>query len=723
MTDQDDRLAAIGATAASLLRHTPYHALRAQDVAAAIRLRGQPGRSVVWLYNETRSRRVLVALAASHAWREYVGEEYGGEPVSSADSVTGARERVTAALSVITRFHRAERHLMTQVGLGIGDISTTEKRQLTAKTEAEPPTWPDSDWGRIADAAWRGRVSVFASFLAPVLRECAEVITWLPDEVLAEAANRLSDISFHACLTDDDGPVELVARGLAALWFERDLGQVTGGLARDLESCETALSVATRRSTDPRAEASASTAVVRVLLEAGTLHARCAREAARTVALWQKVPDPVRQDTERLSDAASHLGLAASRYGNLGSADDAWRLSRTIADRELNGDVSRIARVDSNLAELAAQTGQHGDAWTAIRAVCGVRESVLRGHPGDAAAWRRMTVSARVRADIARMTGRVTEAVQLSRELLADREARLRDAGHPDVAEATLTLGKAELSAGRPDAARRQLETAAQYRAIWYLPSSLRVQEDAVWLAKATLASGQAVAAIDVLTGQPVLTGWFAERVSFRLGYTARRLAATAMAVLGDAAAAEKELLADLSRLDRFPLLDGLDPLAADLRRSLGEVAMARGHFADAASVLRELADDEATAGHPAPARGWTLVLLARAEDGLNNRRQASACYQSVADLVTSGIDPVHPVVLAARLDEATRRARETDVTGAAKLLAPLLGRHAFPWQSVLEANHPTLASAHALARHLGITPDAPDRPSYSDLPPLDAGI
>src|ERR1700691_5159974 len=70
---QDDRLPAIGAAAAAVLRQTPYHVVRAGDVAAAVRLPGQTGRSAVWLYNEVHNRRVLVALAAAYAWRDFRG--------------------------------------------------------------------------------------------------------------------------------------------------------------------------------------------------------------------------------------------------------------------------------------------------------------------------------------------------------------------------------------------------------------------------------------------------------------------------------------------------------------------------------------------------------------------------------------------------------------------------------------------------------------------------
>jgi hypothetical protein len=41
---------------------------------------GETGRSAVWLYNEVRNRRVLVALAAAHAWRDFIGHTQWSAP-------------------------------------------------------------------------------------------------------------------------------------------------------------------------------------------------------------------------------------------------------------------------------------------------------------------------------------------------------------------------------------------------------------------------------------------------------------------------------------------------------------------------------------------------------------------------------------------------------------------------------------------------------------------
>ena len=164
--------------------------------------------------------------------------------------MTAARSAAAAALAVVVAFHRAEQPLMTQVGYGIGDISTAEKRQLAAGSGLHPPDWPDSPSGRVAAAAWHGRCDVFSDFLRPVLRDCTESVTYLAESDARESASRLSDVAFRTCLADRDGPVDLVARGLAALWFERDLTRLAGSLPRDLESGETALAAVARRRTE-----------------------------------------------------------------------------------------------------------------------------------------------------------------------------------------------------------------------------------------------------------------------------------------------------------------------------------------------------------------------------------------------------------------------------------------------------------------------------------------
>jgi len=728
---QDERLTAIAAAAATVLRQTPYHAVRAGDVAAAVRLPGPQGRSAVWLYNEVHNRRVLVALAAAHAWQEFAGHANWSSP-GPIESVTAARSAVAAALSVIVTFHRAEHLLMTQVGYGIGDISTAEKRQLAAGSGLRPPDWPDSPSGRVAAAAWHGRCDVFSDFLRPVLRDCAESVTYLAESDVAESASRLSDVTFRTCLADRDGPVDLVARGLAALWFERDLTRLAGVLPRDLESGETALAAVARRRTDPRAEANASTVVVRVLLEAGTLHHRCVREARRTVSLWQNLPaeangradstpDAGGHDRQRLSDAASHLGLAAARYGDRRSAGEAWELSRRVAEQGLGRDRSRIARADNNLAALAAETGRGRHAETVITEVLHIRQALLERQPQDAPSWRRLTVTERTRTDIARLNGRAIESVRLATGLLADRRARLGGLADADTAEARGILGQTLLSAGHPTVARRHLEEAADTRRGRFLPSSYRVQEDLIWLAKAALVLEHPHTVLDLLGGQTAGTDWFRDRVSFRLGYTARRLLALASGELGRADEAAAALRTDREQLADCPLDAGLDPLAADLDRSLGELALLRGEAAGAAAALTRLADAEAEAeaGPPLPAHGWTLVLLARAANLLGDGRRAAECFDAVTDLATAGVDPRHPVVLTAYYEEAVRCAALGASSQAAKLLSPVLDRtllaHGRP---ALGEAHPLLVKARALAERLGI--HVPYTPAGLDEASLD---
>ncbi len=739
MAAQDERLAAIAAAAADVLRQTPYHVVRAGDVAAAVRLPGQTGRSAVWLYNEVHNRRVLVALAAAHAWQEFAGQA-SWSPPGPIGSVTAARSAAVAAVGVIVAFHRAEHPLMTQVGYGIGDISTAEKRKLTAGTGPVPPSWPDSPWGRVAAAAWHGRCDVFTDFLRPVLRTCAESVTHLAEPTVAESASRLSDVTFRTCLADQEGPVDLLARGLAALWFERDLSRLAGALARDLESAETALAAVARRRTDPRAEANASAVVVRVLLEAGTLYRRGISEARRTVSLWQNlaadldgayldgpassISDATGHDLQRLSDAASHLGLAAARFGDRRTAAEAWRLSRRVADQGLGHDQSRIARADNNLAALAAETGHHERAAAVITDVGQTRQALLDRQPQDATAWRRLTVTARTRTDVARLNGDATESIRLAMALLADRRARLGDPAHADTAEAQIVLGQTLLAGGHPTAARRYLEEAADIRRGWFLPTSYRIQEDLIWLAKAALVLRHPRTVLDLLDGQAAETDWFRDQVSFRLGYTARRLLALARADLGRAEEAAAGLRTARAEMGDWPLEGGLDPLTADLDRSLAELTLLRGEAAAAADALTRLADaeGEGEGGPPRPAHGWTLVLLARAAARIGDTHRAAECFRSVTDLAAAGIDPCHPVILTARCDEAERCTAVGDTRRAERLLAPVLDRtllaHGRP---ALGEAHPLLTRARTLAERLGVT--IPYTPPGLDEASLDIDV
>jgi tetratricopeptide (TPR) repeat protein len=327
---------------------------------------------------------------------------------------------------------------------------------------------------------------------------------------------------------------------------------------------------------------------------------------------------------------------------------------------------------------------------------------------------------------VARFNGEVAESVRLAMDLLADRRTRLGDPAHADTAEARVIMGQTLLSAGHPIAARRYLEEAADTRRSRFLPTSYRVQEDLIWLAKAALVLEHPRTVLDLLDGQTAGTDWFRDQVSFRLGYTARRLLALASGELGRSDEAVAALLADREQLGDRPLDDGLDPLTADLDRSLGELALLRGEATGAATSLARLADAEAEAmgagGAPLPAHGWTLVLLGRAATRLGDTRRAAECFRSVTDLAAAGVDPHHPVILTARYDQAERCTAIGDTRQAAELLEPVLDRavlaHGRP---ALGDAHPVLTRARALAERLGIT--VPDTVPGLDEASLDIDV
>ena len=383
---------------------------------------------------------------------------------------------------------------------------------------------------------------------------------------------------------------------------------------------------------------------------------------------------------------------------------------------------SRGSRAEGSLAALAAEAGRWPHATKLITSVLATRLALRERQPQDPASWRRLTVTQRTRTDIARLNGQVIEGVQLAADLLADRQARLGELGQADTAEARIVLGQTLLAAGHPLAARRHLEEAADTRRARFLPSSYRVQEDLIWLAKAALVLEHPRTVLDLLDGQTAGTDWFRDRVSFRLGYTARRLLALASGELGQTDEAVTALRACREQLADWPLAEGLDPLAADFDRSLGELALLQGEAAGAVTSLTQLTTAEAAAGLPSPAHGWTLVLLGRAADRLGDTRRAAESFRSVTELASAGIDPCHPVILTARYDEPARCAARGDASRAAKLLAPVLDRtllsHGWP---ALGEGHPLLSRARALAERLGVA--GPYTPAGLDEASLDIDV
>src|SRR6266567_1939888 len=136
---------------------------------------------------------------------------------------------------------------------------------------------------------------------------------------------------------------------------------------------------------------------------------------------------------------------------------------------------------------------------------------------------------------------------------------------------------------------RRDREEAADTRRGRFLPTSYRIQEDLIWLAKAAIVLRHPRTVLDLLDGQAAETDWFRDQVSFRLGYTARRLLALARADLGRAEEAAAGLRTARAEMGDWPLEGGIDPLTADLDRSLAELTLLRGEAAAAADALTRL--------------------------------------------------------------------------------------------------------------------------------------
>lgn len=384
MGPQDRRLAAIAEAAAAVLGETEYHRVRTQDVAARVRLEDsgdgrsvRGNRSAVWLYNEVRSRRVLVTLAARYAWEEYLSRAAtaaatAGEPdpPPNASTLTEARDLVASALLDAARFHRAAKFLMRQVGLGIGDIATSEKR--TRAEDQPPPVWPDSAWGRVAADGYAGRFTVFADHFAPSLTAASRAACPLPAAEAMSQAQMLSDLVFRALLGDEDGPLDRIADGLAAYWFERELVRTAGPWVHQVAAAERVASRRSLRTSDPRLMATASGYLAEALMASGTLNARAAAEGRTRVGLMLELlenPD---------GDHAGGLGI-----GPDGAADALSDTAAEPAEGEPShpGTSMSVHAVEQTLKGLTSRSANPSD----LRELCDAasRTGLAAQHFGD----------------------------------------------------------------------------------------------------------------------------------------------------------------------------------------------------------------------------------------------------------------------------------------------------------------------------------------------------
>jgi tetratricopeptide (TPR) repeat protein len=755
MGAQDRRLEAIAAAAAAALSETEYHKVRTQDVAVRIRLddsgdgRSSGGsRSAVWVYSEARSRRVLVALAARHAWNDYPAQT--GRPGVQAEprTVADAVGLVAAALLEIARFQRAAQFLMRQVGLGIGDIATSEKRAGADAQQA--PSWPDSAWGRVAADGFDGRCSAYADYLAPVLLAAGRSVCPLSGAESRAQARALSDLAFRALLADRDGPLDRVADALAAYWFERDLVLVSGRWIHNLAAAERATAYGTQRARDARADAAQRGILADTLLESGTLYARCADVGAVRVRLLAGIADPESvhveaahseaagseptrpesarsgpvagrsgrrgaqrpaepSDLRALCDAASRQGLALLRYGELAAAAEAHGLSLKVARERLGqhdrGEAaSYAARAQHNLAEVALERGAHAEAVELCESAYEERRRLAGLAQGATAEWRRLSLTAELRTRVATAAGRPVQAVRSAELLFEDRVARLGGADNASAAAARTVLGRALLAAGHPLAAQYHLEAAHRFHTAKSVAFGYTVQGDVVGLAEVALALSDPAQAERLLPA-PDTVDWFGERVSRRLAAQLRRLRVTALGRLGRIAEAESILE---HAFDAFGPADpaDADPLLLSLDRCRAELAWRSGRPEAAAEILERVraAAHRLDGGAFCVDAALTSGCLARCADAIGDKAAAVEHYTRLRTAAQGVLDPTHVVLLRADLDQARRLLTAADIDGAGRLVTVLLDRtplaHGRP---ALEDGHPLYAQARRLAQDIGI--------------------
>ncbi|TYB66638.1 hypothetical protein FXF51_16140 [Nonomuraea sp. PA05] len=687
---QERRLAAIAAASATAFRHSAYHQVRAEDVAELVRLprKGTRGkaRSAVWLYNEVRSRRVLVALALKHAFEEFAADD--PEP-SPPETVTDAETLVAAALHRIAAFSQAERFLVGQVRLGIGDISTSEKRPASQQSS---PAWPDGPYGQAAESGWEGRVTAYAQHLAARIETAVSAVAVPPEGWARRSAERLSELAFRALADDADAAMERQAEALAAYWFERDVVPLAGQWASRLRTAERAAALAVHDHAGPRIKAAALEQVLRILIDGTPLTARAIRVAAELAQLLESTAgrgDSV-GDLRLLCDVESRHGLLLLRLGDPAEALSRLERSREVAVKlpDVEEAESYIARAEHNIADALIAMGRPVEGAALLQKVEAARASDVPAE-GVSPRWRRLTLTRQAAVRAAIRSGRVVRGVLLAEEVLRDRVKRLGP-GNVNTASARVALAEALLAAGDPIHARRHLLEAMSCRAQHLPASGYWRQYDNVRLAETDLTAGFPALAVNTLAESVVSTPWFRQWVSRRLSEEAAIVHAQALTACGSAEAA-------------LGLLDRLSPGDRAASRARAEALLSLGRADEAAAVLESVAEIERKLGDDFPAQAHTLLLAARTADARGRAADSESLAAALEAMAGAELDPQHPSVLAGRLATAARRVQAGLVGEVPDLLGPLLSRtpldHARP---ALAEGHPLLTEARALAARLG---------------------
>ncbi|AWS43120.1 tetratricopeptide repeat protein [Streptosporangium sp. 'caverna'] len=702
MSAQERRLAAIAAASADAFRHGGYHQVRAEDVAERVRLpRGgerDRGRSAVWLYNEVRSRRVLVALAVKHAFDEFTADDAG--PAATVDATDGtgtadggepprslldAQNLVTGALRRVARFHQVERFMLNQVRLGIGDISTSEKRLSAGQSQ---PVWEMTEvYGATAAAGWDGRVTAYARYLAPRLERAALTVGVPPDGWAGASAERLSELAFRSMVDDPEGPADHQAAALGAHWFARDLVPLAGEWAERLRTAEQAAELARRIGADGRARTRALDVVLQVLLDSPLL-ARAAEVGGELAGLLADDPSELRA----LCDVTGRQGLAWLRLGDLPAARACFEHSLRVAgELPVPADAKSCgSRAEHNLAEVLVETGRPSEGLRRLEDLYAEQAGDIPA-TGTAPAWRRLTLTRQAMARAASRAGRTVTGVTLAEAVLADREERLgRDS--VNTASARVTFAEALLAAGHPAQARHHLTEALRLRAQQLTPEGYWPQYDTVRLAEIELAAGFPAQAVRLLTDVAVTGEWFARQVSPRLHAEASLVRCLALTAAGEPAQA----------------LAGLRALPPDraVRRAQAAAQLALGDAPAAARTLAALAKDERDHGDDFPGQAERLLLTARTAHALGRDGEAEAASAALLSMGGESLDACHPLVLAGRLDLALLRVGAGRVEEVSSLLAPLLDRRPLAHgRAPLGDGYPLLAAARSVAIRVGGSP------------------
>ncbi|GAA1937281.1 tetratricopeptide repeat protein [Amycolatopsis minnesotensis] len=646
------------------------------------------------LNNRFDGKRPLLIMAALFAWRQWPGRSPG-----TCTSISRARTVMHDGIRSVAEFLNHERALMTQLVIGLGDLSNYEKRGGETGWNSENLGDP---WAPVLrEARLRARWTGFAGLLGSHTAAAGRAVGQLDAADHESTGAALSDLVLRTWWQNTQASPTTIADQLVGLWFDGCFAAKLGSWVGRADVAEIQARRSLRPEHAPTWRVASQAELGTALMSGQTLWRRAMKELDTALAEHRRMDPVLRGQLSPLLMASlySRVGQSAFQFGDFVRAEASLEQALTAA--EATGNDQDLARACTNLADLYLRTDRVAKAVELARQAVASRPLRPPFSSPVPRLWDNAVISSAVLVRCELEAGRVIDAVNRARDLVAvvtGHDGRTVAPSGPAAAAAWSCQGRALLAAGHSAAALESLDKAATVADTAAGVNSLPARQARVLRARCLLMRGDVGDARLLLEALAENEEWIAENMSFRHALAVRRWLGLTQLAGGYPDAGAETLTVGFAQLAEHHLPTS-DRLVVDYRRALAQAAVAQGRPGTAVADLAQLVDEQLSAP-PLPRRLRLLADLGEAyvADG-DPDRALRVFRQALATTKTSGVDGSHPAILAIAVALAELSGADSDLEALRHLVRPALLRHGL---RTLEEGHPLVRRADGLLAPAG---------------------